>query len=162
MKIWIPEHLYTRIRSLADQFMPMETGGLLMGYRDSNGDTVITDFTGPGPNAIHAECSYIPDYEHDTAQADLLYHASGRLHVYLGDWHTHPKDVDTLSRRDIRALKTIADTPCARVAEPLMIILVHQGEWTICAWSGRFVRCCKVFLRFMSWRRRTQLFVRQA
>lgn len=158
MKIWIPEHLYASMRSLADQFMPMETGGLLMGYLDSNGDTVITDVTGPGPNAIHAECSYVPDYEHDTAQADLLYHASGRLHLYLGDWHTHPKDVDAISRRDIKALKTIADTPSARVAEPLMIILVHRGEWTIHAWSGRFIRRLQVFRRFTFRRRQTRLF----
>lgn len=147
---------------MADEFMPVETGGLLIGYHDANGDVVITEVTGPGPDAIHTESSYVPDYEYDTEQADLLYHASGRLHVYLGDWHTHPKNVDRLSRRDVRALKTIAETPSARAEEPVMIILVHEREWAIRAWSGRFVRCFQFFRRFTFCRRAAIPFERPA
>ena len=146
------------MRSLAADFLTMETGGLLMGYRDANGDAVITDVTGPGPDAIHTECSYVPDYEHDTEQAERLYHDSGRIHTYLGDWHTHPKNVDRLSDRDISAMKTIADSPDARVTEPLMLILVNQGCWSVCAWSGRYIRCLGIFRRFVHWRLQAQLY----
>lgn len=42
---------------------PWETGGMLMGYVADNGDYVVTQLIGPGPNAKHSRYRFLPDNE---------------------------------------------------------------------------------------------------
>jgi integrative and conjugative element protein (TIGR02256 family) len=113
---------------------PFETGGLLVGYWASKSEVVINKCVGPGPSALHNLDSFTPDYAYQEREMSRLYYESRRLHFYLGDWHTHPKGVASLSRRDRKTLKNIARSKEARVASPLMCILAGEEEWNVRVW----------------------------
>lgn len=108
----------------ADRVAPCETGGVLVGYwaRPAR-EVVITAVLGPGPRAVHLEERFEPDSEYHRREVARLYEASGRLHSYLGDWHTHPRSGPWPSPLDHKTLRTIARDPGARAATPLMAIL---------------------------------------
>lgn len=101
----------------------LETGGVLFGYWSGSDEVVVTDATGAGPRARHAAAAYEPDTAHDATEIARLYEASGRLHTYLGDWHSHPSGDVHLSRRDRRTLRDIARYDEARAPTPLMAVL---------------------------------------
>jgi integrative and conjugative element protein (TIGR02256 family) len=89
---------------------------------------------GPGPKATHGKRRFIPDGDfHDDAIA-RLYCESGRLHTYLGDWHSHPEGGLDLSRRDRFTFKRIAESPDARAPLPLMVILAGKRAWKLAIW----------------------------
>src|SRR5664279_5393472 len=74
----------------ADEFYPLEVGGVLIGYH-YGGTVEIAHAIGPGPGASHGRFRFEPDSEWQFEQISLLYEVSGRRLSYLGDWHTHPR-----------------------------------------------------------------------
>lgn len=126
-QIWLPRQLLDTIEKEGMELMPLETGGVLMGYVADNGDTVVTDIILAGPNAIHNRWKFIPDHAYQQEQINHLYHESGGVTTYLGDWHTHPGLSSAMSWRDRRTLQKIALTPSARISHPLMAILGEDG-----------------------------------
>ncbi len=112
---------------------PAETGGIVMGYWVSDHEVVITAATSAGPRAQHRENGYDPDVEHDAAEIARIYAVSGRLHTYLGDWHSHPGSRPGLSRRDRRTLRAIASDAGARAPTPLMVIVASTDSALVAA-----------------------------
>jgi integrative and conjugative element protein (TIGR02256 family) len=89
----------------------------------------------PGPVARHGSYSYTPDPEHDQEALARAYKRSGRLHTYLGDWHTHPDHAPHPSCKDIRTLAHIAAYPDARATRPLMLIIGgNPKSWAANLW----------------------------
>jgi integrative and conjugative element protein (TIGR02256 family) len=115
--------------------LPNETGGAFMGYWPDPSTVVITEVLGPGPNARHTRYSFYPDVEHHDDEIKRIYLASGRLHTYLGDWHTHPKGAARTSQKDRKTLQSIASFPEARTPRPLMAILAVSRGWKLAVWS---------------------------
>jgi integrative and conjugative element protein (TIGR02256 family) len=101
---------------------PKETGGVIMGYRLKE-TFYITDIVGPGEKAIHQHSSFSPDINFHETEIARIYKESGRIHTYLGDWHTHPNNKAYLSERDKKTLRNISSYKPSRLPEPLMIIL---------------------------------------
>jgi integrative and conjugative element protein (TIGR02256 family) len=116
--------------------LPNETGGVLVGYwlADSEG-AVITDVLGPGPRAKHRKISFVPDASYHESEIARLYEESGRLHTYLGDWHSHPDSTTRLSRTDRHTLLTIAKHAEARVVTPLMAVIGESDPLTLQVWQ---------------------------
>lgn len=106
-----------------------------MGYWPDFTSVVITDVIGPGPNAKRDRFSFHPDVAHHDDEITRIYLASGRLHTYLGDWHTHPKGAARMSPKDRKTLRAIASDPFARAPRPLMAILAGSQNWNIGVWS---------------------------
>lgn len=120
--IWIQQEHIEFIWKECHFWFPKETGGLLMGFvSDSN--FWITNIVGPGPKAKHESYSYTPDNDFHEDEMARIYHASGRTHTYLGDWHTHPNNGAYLSNRDKKTLKNISENELCRLPKPLMLIL---------------------------------------
>lgn len=120
------------MRALAQELSPKETGGVLMGYR-SQGQIVITEVVGPGPGAEHFPSRFVPDHEWQETEVARIYKASGRMHTYLGDWHSHPFGGCRPSRRDIYTLWKISREEEARAPWPIMTILSGE-EWEADVW----------------------------
>jgi integrative and conjugative element protein (TIGR02256 family) len=92
---WIDAAALDQARHHAHERHPLETGGLLLGWTDdATGDAVVADIIGPGPAADHRRTSFLPDNDWQRAELARRYAASGRLHGYLGDWHTTPTAPD--------------------------------------------------------------------
>ncbi len=132
---WIHQSALDFMTSEASRSYPMETGGVLGGYWSiKHHEVVITDAIGPGPRAVHTEDGFIPDSEFHYSELARLYQQSGRLHGYLGDWHTHPDGMCALSRKDRLTLRRIASYPPSRAPFPLMGILAGGSEWNLELW----------------------------
>ena len=108
-------------------FLPLETGGVLLGWRTA-GRTHVAVATGPGPRAQHRRRSFTPDADWQEHIIATAYEASERRVTYLGDWHTHPGGSPTLSDMDMRTLEVIACHPEARCPDALMLVLAIEIE----------------------------------
>lgn len=138
---------------LAMEHYPCEAGGTLIGYCSDDGqDVVITKLLPSGPDAFHGKYSYKPDYGWDEDLVGKAYHDSNGLEYYLGDWHSHPDGVPSLSWRDKVALKNIARYKLNYNDYPVMLILgVNKDESDIQAWRiGRRKYGCLSFWDYIS------------
>jgi integrative and conjugative element protein (TIGR02256 family) len=135
---WISTSVLQQIADDAHRWFPSETGGTLLGYWARPTEVVITTCTTAGPLARHTGTLYVPDPDHDEQAIAAYYHASGRLHTYLGDWHTHPRHAAYLSAKDTHTLHQIALEPEARTRTPLMLIAGGgPTEWRPNIWCYR-------------------------
>lgn len=135
---WIRAHALEEVRRCARDRHPLETGGLLLGWvHDASGDAVVAEIVGPGPAALHGAASFLPDHEWQRAELARRYAASGRVHSYLGDWHTHPGGTGRPSVRDRRTLAAIAAAPSARIPRPLLAIVSGSPDGPVDAWRHR-------------------------
>lgn len=137
---WVSKSLIARLVQEADDALPDETGGALVGYWAAD-DVVVTQLISGGPKAAHGRDFFEPDWEFQQAQIDCYYARSGRLHTYLGDWHSHPSGLLRLSRRDRRTLRLIANHPDARAPNALMLLLADDGGWEVGVWRVDRSRC---------------------
>lgn len=131
----------------ADQWHALETGGTFAGYWANEDEVVITDHVRAGPRALRERHSYEPDLEWQQQRLDEIYQSSGRLDVYLGDWHSHPSaKVAYLSIRDRACLKGIISSPSARQPTPLMMLMLGEpGDRHLSASIGRMRRAFGLF-----------------
>jgi integrative and conjugative element protein (TIGR02256 family) len=138
---WVSKTVYDQMITEADRVFPNETGGVLVGYWVVPfQELVVTAVIGPGPRALHEKDRFIPESEYQAAQLARYYQDSGRLHTYLGDWHTHPQSSSCLSRLDRKTLKVIARHPEARAPVPIMGIVAGGTPWTLKLWCGLPIR----------------------
>jgi integrative and conjugative element protein (TIGR02256 family) len=142
-RIWIPAHALTTIEEEANSQLPLETGGVLLGYQTSDASTtVVTGAVGPGPAAVHDVRGFSPDTAYQEREIARIYQESGRMTVYLGDWHTHPAGLVGLSWRDRRTLRRISRYAPARLESPVMVVLAGRQHWKAGGWQyvpGRYV-----------------------
>lgn len=98
-KVLFTRRAYTAILSEVLKKAPAETGGILLGYRDTP-EWVVVESLDPGPNAIH-QAAYF-EYDHH-----YVNHLVNRVRAYydrpldlLGLWHRHPGSFDRFSGTD--------------------------------------------------------------
>lgn len=140
---WVHKSALDEMVIEANRLFPLETGGCLMGYWEKLYEKVIiTQIIGPGPNAKHKHHYFEPDHEWQESEIARLYHESGRIYTYLGDWHTHPKGNAKLSWRDCRTLRRIATYPSARSPVPLMAIFISGASQSLNIWKFEMKSFC--------------------
>lgn len=133
--VWISKDILSAMTTEAERKLPDETGGVILGYlNEQYNEAVIARITGPGPKAVHRRYSFTPDYKYQESEIAKHYRESGRLHTYLGDWHTHPRGSVSLSNTDRRTLRRIAMYKDARLPIPLMAILGGISGWNLKFW----------------------------
>ena len=132
MTIWLADNIADEIERLASLYYPLETGGMLLGWRDGD-DRIVTGLVGPGRRALHGRYTFIPDGAWQRARLSELFASSGGDLDYLGDWHTHPDGMAEMSELDRRTLSKVE----RRVKAPLMVIFAGtEHDWTGGAWFG--------------------------
>lgn len=132
---WISADALAVIVQEFRQSRPRETGGVLIGYEvTKDKDIVITQAVGPGPRATHNETSFTPDWLYHESEIARRYEKSGRMHTYLGDWHSHPDAATQLSLTDRHTLSKIAKHTDARIRTPLMVIIAECDPLKIQVW----------------------------
>lgn len=133
--LWVAAAALKLMVNAADQWTPDETGGVLVGYWAEQRQVVVTAAVDAGPHSTHSTDGFHPDSAYQVAKIAELYEASGRYHLYLGDWHTHPLGGLGLSRIDRQTMRRIARTSAARCPRPLMLVLASADNWQLAAWS---------------------------
>ena len=129
---WISQKLVDEMLAEIEKFSPLETGGSFFGYHSKISDTVITHLIPAGPNAKHNRYSFEPDQKFQLKLMEELYFEGNAPISYLGDWHSHPNNFPSLSRRDEKTLLNIALSDSAQCQHPIMMIFGSCPEkWTI-------------------------------
>jgi integrative and conjugative element protein (TIGR02256 family) len=131
-RICLAERVIAAMCREADRRYPRESGGVLLGWVDSNHAKRIKVIKqiGPGPKAGHETHRFEPDGEWQARRIAAAYENSGRTVTYLGDWHSHPRGGSTPSELDRSTARKIAEAPEARAPHPLILILHGRpGEW---------------------------------
>lgn len=128
VKIEIPKAVISVMQSLVKQNPAIETGGVLAGYMDKNGDVIISHASGPGPKALRSAVRFEKDVEHCQQFLEKIFIDSGRKTVYVGEWHSHPSKNNNPSGLDIKSLSEIAVEKGYLTDEPVMIILSNHGK----------------------------------
>lgn len=130
VEVWLPRSELNGIMREAERTFPDETGGVLLGYRAAEDNSLIQIMfaTGPGPLAIHEPSRFEPDSKWQEAEIDQLYQRSGRIATYLGDWHSHPRGSTQPSKLDRSTVRRMARHSPARVPRPLMLILAGSPD----------------------------------
>ena len=134
MTIWIAEHVLATMRTDGRLFHPLETGGILLGWRSGH-DKIIAQVRGAGPNALHGRSRFLPDHRWQMREIEDAFRNSDGDLDYLGDWHTHPDGMADMSDEDERTLMRIA----RRVRQPIMLILANSSnwDWSYGCWLGQ-------------------------
>jgi len=132
-RLWIPAAALEEMAAAADLWAPQETGGALMGYESEDG-LVITHLIDAGPEAQRTATGFSPDPAFQLEAIGHIYARSGRIHTYIGDWHSHPNGSPMHSSTDRAAVREISRSREARCERPLMIIIGEDDGWSAVAW----------------------------
>lgn len=104
-----------------------EAAGVLIGERREN-HIVIHAISEPGLGDIRSRFSVVRKSRHHQELVNELYHASGGMMNYLGEWHTHPEKFPAPSGLDKSSWYKDINS-----SEPMVLIIVGQ-----CAmWCGK-------------------------
>lgn len=151
--VWLTEHALNSIAAEAERIYPLETGGVLLGWR-SGSDRVIADMRGPGPAALHGRYRFFPDHPWQISEIRQAFRESRGDLDYLGDWHSHPDGFPLMSPEDLSTLRRIS----RKVREPVTLIVAGgQKTWTTGCWRGS--RPGTFFSRFVVLDESTKQFV---
>lgn len=103
----------------------VETGGVLFGTRTPDDELLIYRATGPGPNAEHHAAEFSPDTDHAQQLLDRLRREKDV--VWVGTWHKHPAEMNSLSGGDVAQMREFVEDPDL-LDEMVAIIVTNQGS----------------------------------
>jgi integrative and conjugative element protein (TIGR02256 family) len=121
-EVWLSSTLLTQITKQGAQHAPLETGGMLLGWRRDRA-IVVRAQVEAGPAAHRALQSFTPDGDWQQRRLEEAYEQSDRTVTYLGDWHSHPRGSGRPSPKDRHTAAAIAAEPLARASMPVTLIL---------------------------------------
>jgi integrative and conjugative element protein (TIGR02256 family) len=141
-KVWLPAQLLDELAVAADEWKPLEAGGVLAGYWSTKHvEAIVTHVIDAGPHAEHRKDGMAPDTHYQESELDRVFAETDHVSYYLGDWHSHPGMGAVPSPIDRRTLRRIALHHDALAPRPLMLILDNaEDEWGVIGWQARFGR----------------------
>ena len=128
VKVIITEEALKIMQDEISKNPALETGGILIGYREQLGNVVITLASEPGPKAIKKKTRFIRDTEYCQKIVHESYRECGNKGLYLGEWHYHPYPDNRPSNIDLLSLTAIAEQKEYVLDKPVMIIFSNKGE----------------------------------
>jgi integrative and conjugative element protein (TIGR02256 family) len=130
-KVLILREAYEFARNESSVSKDVETGGILLGYRTTDGKHIVLRITGPGPKAVRTATWFEKDTQYCQEQIERIFAELGDRGLYLGEWHYHTTGGNLPSGTDIKSLTEIAAQDNYRVDKPVMIILSANLECAI-------------------------------
>lgn len=131
LKVWLSHRAAEQIRLNAAKYFPLETGGVLLGWRNGPNRTIV-DVIGAGPNALHGRMRFLPDHPWQMHHIREAFRSTSGDLDYIGDWHTHPDGIARMSAEDTITLRKISQ----KVKDPAMLIAAGNlsAGWHLEAW----------------------------
>ncbi len=130
-KVYILKEVLDFMRQESAESGDLETGGILIGFRNGGGEYVILRASKAGPNAIRSKTRFEKDEEYCQEKLLDAYEELGEKGLYLGEWHFHPSGGNEPSGLDIKSLTEISAQDDYRIDRPIMIILSSDLEYAI-------------------------------
>ena len=120
--IVLPESVWETIVAEVETSLSVETGGILLGYVNTDRKAIVVRATGPGRNAKRAATNFERSVEFVQAEIERAADEFGCRGLYLGEWHSHLESDPEPSDRDIMSLCGIAQAHNYATRCPVMII----------------------------------------
>jgi len=133
--ITVPQSVARVILEETEEHAPLETGGVLLGYRDRrHRELFVSELVAAGPEAVRESHRFHPDGPWQRARIAERYEASKNTLAYLGDWHSHPKGSGP-SPLDHGTARRISRTARAGCPHPVFLIATNTREgWELRAY----------------------------
>lgn len=128
LKVAIKGDVLEYMKKLVNEKKGIETGGVLAGKIDKDGNIEILMASKPGPNAVHKMTGFRKDVEFCQNFLDKQYIESEKEIVYVGEWHSHPALNNKPSGLDIKSLTEISEQKEYLTTNPVMIIFSSEGD----------------------------------
>ena len=112
--------------SYSSQFLPKETGGILLGFEDDK-KIYITHATEAGLNAKHSNFRFTRDQKYCKNELDRIFVETNCRCDYIGEWHSHPFNC-SISPLDIISLISLKLNPSNNVDNPILLININEGN----------------------------------
>lgn len=126
--IILPKTVKDFLNSYSYQFLPKETGGILLGFEDDN-SIYITHATKAGPNSKHHKYRFMRDQKYCKSELDRIYIETSGHCDYIGEWHSHPFNC-SISPLDMLSLLSLSLNPLNNVNNPLLLInVIEYNLW---------------------------------
>jgi integrative and conjugative element protein (TIGR02256 family) len=109
----------------------VETGGILMGFRNTDGYIIIIKATGPGPNAESRTNWFQRDIKYCQEELKKSYNELGQRGDYVGEWHYHPSSTNKPSNRDLCSLTDISNQHNYLTNKPIMLIFSKDEKYSV-------------------------------
>lgn len=128
-EIMLDDHLVTKLHELRNQALPLETGGIIVGYKDFKLKRISIVEVLPQPiDSSSSREFFIRGKEGTLAAIQEIRQRTGEIVDYLGEWHSHPEGVDcTPSRADHKLLQTMG-TFSALEGDPFLMMIVCKDR----------------------------------
>jgi len=126
--IRIKDGIREQLLEAAKNKTPKETGGVFIGISNYKTKTIhILDWINAPPDSREHEMCFIRGTENLPERVDEIKENTGNILGYVGEWHSHPMDLEKLSHTDLEAaskLKSIND----QVPIPTLIMIIVNGK----------------------------------
>lgn len=136
--VW-DEGLRTKIRTMREEGLPDETGGVLLGHFDlMNSRVYVVDALSAPADSMRTDAEFARGVEGLSAKIDESLARTANIVSYVGEWHSHPRGVEAdPSGKDIRLLVHLALMLRQDGLPALMLIAGESSEqWMIGAVRG--------------------------
>lgn len=129
----INEEVISKLNSYKQSHRDLpESGGLLIGRTNINGNTKIIDITNPQQNDIQKRCFFVRrDFQHKK----LLFEANEKCLYFKGNWHTHPQSIPSPSWIDLITWKNTLKK--SKTGGSLYAFFIIVGIVEIRIWIGK-------------------------
>lgn len=123
------EGFVRRLRAMREQFLPKETGGIVVGYFDLNlRELVLVDCFPAPPDSVHSTSHFIRGVKGVEAAVIQAHKRTAGVVHYVGEWHSHPPGHSAMpSRDDFIQLHRLSDV-MAQDGVPVLQVIVGEGE----------------------------------
>lgn len=124
-QIYTDTDVIKRLKQARQNKLPVETGGILLGTFDLPNKVVyIVDFISAPDDSIECPTSFLRGIEGISEKLDSIEKITARNIEYVGEWHSHPKNVSASpSADDKKMFSWINETMQSRGYPPIMLII---------------------------------------
>lgn len=128
-KIMFDEDVVETMCSLREEGMPRETGGVLVGARDTQRGTIyIVSVLDAPADSLSDKARFERGIVGLRERIETIGRATGGGLEYVGEWHSHPKGASAMpSRQDFRALAELR-THARQADQPVLMAIVGDSK----------------------------------
>ncbi|OAJ75863.1 hypothetical protein AYJ08_20495 [Brevibacillus sp. SKDU10] len=125
--LYLTETAWSQIRRAVGHYPELETGGILLGYKQDAKSWIITFASEPGPNALRMEHSILFDDKYLHRIIKRKTRPNSKIQ-YIGDWHSHTMPRLTPSRTDKNTFVQKSNQNEYRSDSPIMLIVGYNRQ----------------------------------
>ena len=135
LDLFVDAGVYDKMKSLRMAHLPVETGGILLGYHDFNVNAVVVVDALPAPTDSEGTAG---SFERGLADVTEAVVEAGRRTAgvvgYIGEWHSHPRGSSASPSRD--DTYQLAYLTLGLALEGLPAVMLIVGDDELCALQG--------------------------